>query len=188
MNTAQHTRGAAQLSSFLAGSVVRAVVYHGARTVFDCFDLRKLNSSVRNPSAQLGFAFAACPEEAAVFTSPEFFKFNEGRGLSPKTIAPGALLIPAYLSLKNPFEMDWQLFAEFAFGKRTTKREVRLFREHLVSSGHDGIYIPVTRTAINGGAIGGKQSPYYTVFTPNQIKSAISNGGQFDSSSPMLCA
>src|SRR5690606_27302507 len=84
--------------------------------------------------------------------------------------------IPAFLSIRNPLEHD---FGGELFDPDSVERVIRRARRE----GHDGVII---RNIQNFE--GGDTSTTYIAFRPEQIKSATSNVGTFDPSSPDILA
>ena len=128
-------------------------------------------------------------------TSAEFEQFNLGYfGLNDKgylgdgfyfgsqtvasaygTKGDGGRVIPAYLSLKKPFEITPENWKEQLGRIRALKEEGKSVREELTKDGFDGV---IDRS-------NGKISEI-VAFDPTQIKSAISNTGAFSQTDPRI--
>lgn len=172
------------------------VVYHGTSKsesgeAFKAFDTYASNYGLMGQ----GGYFTADPEVASSYT-------NKGKGTTPT-------VYPAYLSIKNPIDMDakadpaaWQNqfdgIEDFheegdtneswyrAAEEMITDQEVPMYegaeimQEGLRAMGHDGI------THMGGGRVksDGVKHRVYVAFDPEQIKSATGNSGAFDPSNP----
>jgi hypothetical protein len=132
-------------------------VYHGTSSNFDIF-----NTKLR------GAWFAEDPREASAYTASwkpgSYFKNN-------------AHVLPVYLSIQNPkiySEEEYEDFINKWVDKRSYKKDFKAIVSALRTEGYDGLvfksYIP--------------NKTVYVVFEPTQIKSAISNNGDFDPSNP----
>lgn len=91
-----------------------------------------------------------------------------------------------YLSIKNPLVVDWggKLFADGPDGLRTDDIAARAKRE-----GYDGLVIenvadvgPISPGIVEDNGVG----RVYVAFSPTQIKSAISNTGEFNDTNPSI--
>jgi len=178
------SRGASQTASaafkrwFGDSKVVDAdgkplVVYHGTRNDITAFDSSKVKG--RFPNSE-GFYFTSRPMHASVYADSIDNAVNNFDPVSPfaKTVADGANVMPAYVSLQNPKLItvsEWGTLESAVDGDGGAR--VRAAR----AAGHDGVI--VTRKA--GDAYDGQ---LVIAFRPEQIKSAIGNNGQFDPENP----
>ncbi len=123
-------------------------------------------------------------------TNTEFSEFRYGEfgfhfGSEAQAKSCGEILMPVYLSIKNPilFDTDFSSWCEEDIAPYLVDRQVISQEEAdsgdlqglLMSKGYDGY------TYQNGYEGGGYS---YAVFSPEQIKSAYSNKGSFDSLNP----
>jgi len=138
------------------------VVYHGTDRNFAAFDRKaKPRMAIRLP----GLYFTPSPQIASEFA-------GEGEG---------ANVIPTYIRLENPVEVDMSRFRVDRSGRPGLEiyddfdeRSIGYLQEKLVDamlSGNDG--------AIVRGWNDGSGDVQYVVFDPTQIKSAIGNSGAF---------
>lgn len=137
------------------------VVYHGTGADIEAFDPAKRGSSTREPDARRGFFFSSNPDIANEYA----MEFRKG----------GANVVPAYLSLQNPYEID----------HKGGDYDPDAFNEYINAAedgGHDGVII---RNAGDGMYYGGSVGDTYIAFKPTQIKS-INNRGTFDPKDPRL--
>lgn len=166
------------------------VVYHGTNADFTSFSAEASSSKTGNPSAQLGFYFSTDHAEASRYARD--WGTADGR------------VIPAMLSISNPYEMPYREFDDLAMAvyrtgisgltpldaqgrptpevrKRLAKadtdaRAAALARKaELIAAGYDGI-------VVNRG----KATEEWIAFSPTQIKSAIGNRGTFSPTEPSI--
>jgi len=150
------------------------VVYHGTNENFKIFDEMMLGRSA-HPSAHYGFYFATDIKLANEFADKE-----------------GGNIIPVYLKITNPIELEAEDFAEdldfwrgvegakYDKGQYESSRNYFLsMREWGIKNGYDGVYIKSGKTKY-------PELNYdnWIAFNPNQIKSAIGNRGTFDPKDP----
>lgn len=102
-----------------------------------------------------GFFFTADPEHAEIYAG-----------------ARGAIM-PLYLAIKNPMRVHGSQLP-----LKATKKLINRMIEDAKVAGHDGIHIEDFRDSIWG------RSETYVAFSPEQIKSATGNNGNFDASNP----
>jgi len=86
-------------------------------------------------------------------------------------------VIPAYLSLKNPYFTDRQRVVE---GLRSDPETVA----ELKAQGYDGVIYAKKENLLKGPLGWGNDYSQIVAFSPNQIKSATGNSGKFDPSNP----
>jgi hypothetical protein len=161
-------------------------VYHGTNKQFASFDRAAGSSKTGNPNAVLGHFFTRDSGEASRYTQ------DWGKD--------GGAVIPAFLSVRNPYEMSFKEFDDLAMaeyrglpdttldssGRPDAASRERLAanrkaaldaatarREELIAEGYDGIV--VNRR---------KPTEEWVAFHPEQIKSAIGNRGTFDPTNP----
>ncbi|KGO33058.1 hypothetical protein JT06_16780, partial [Desulfobulbus sp. Tol-SR] len=149
------------------------VVYHGTNNGFAEFSDKMKSSKTGNPNAQLGYFFTESPKEASRYT--EAWGKANGR------------VIPAYLSISNPYTMPYAEFNKLSMGawtritEKSTKPEIiqahaearkdaAKRKDELVAQGYDGV---VTK-------VGGVTE--YIAFDPTQIKSIFNQ--TWDGSNP----
>jgi hypothetical protein len=142
------------------------VVYHGTASDFSEFDPDRIGATFGDDKS--GFFFTSSPGEYGGASS---YAKRAGRdGGSPN-------VIPVYLSIRNPLRLtddkgmgpiayleDWK----YGYGIR--KQEII---EGAINDGHDGVIVDSDSTS----------ETLYVAFRPEQIKSAIGNGGGFDAQS-----
>lgn len=88
----------------------------------------------------------------------------------------GANVIPAYLRIKDPLVVD---------GKGKFWSEINGDAiSRAISRGHDGVII--TNVIDSASEDTSYPADVYVVFSPEQIKSAVGNGGEFDASKPEI--
>ena len=138
------------------------VVYHGTGSDFDTFK-KTMPAHGMNKKPQNGFFFTD------TFTAGSYAVMNEMYGKS------NANIMPIYLKLSNPIIID-RKGREF-LDSVSLQKWVRSQVDRYQNSMHDGLIIK------NINDIGAYLETQYVVFSPNQIKSAIGNNGNFDSSS-----
>jgi hypothetical protein len=159
------------------------VVYHGSpdRTglkesgIFQTNDERAVAAGFLN-AADWG---ARSRSEAAYFFTPDKKAANSytdpRRSISRDEKDPG--LVPVYLSIQNPAEVDWK-------GERWRGTEEAIAKAK--ADGHDGIIIRNVRDHWQSGVIkGDKPHMVVVAFNPEQIKS-VDNRGTFDPADPRI--
>lgn len=145
------------------------VVYHGTAADFDQFSKAADAKHIELP----GFFFTPDPsiaERFAASASRREFRDDDGYIAGYE----GAAVVPVYLSIKNPVEIN---LTDAETGKMTRESEVR---ENLVAAqkaGHDG--------AIIRGWADGSGDAQYVAFSPTQIKS-VNNRGTFNPADPRI--
>lgn len=163
------------------------VVYHGTNREFDVFQDGSNSSKTGNANAQLGFFFSNSHEEASRYAK------NWGR--------TSGNVIPVFLSINNPYNMPYREFDDLAMAAwrmivnepgydpnrvaRTEAEQKVAAKKHkqyeiiarkqaakrkkeLEAQGYDGILVKM-----------GDNITEYIAFSPTQVKSAISNTGEF---------
>lgn len=128
------------------------VVYHGTKADFDQFDIKAFGASDEGLAGR-GFYFTHDPHEASSHAINEQY----GRGTSPN-------VIPAYVSLKNPFVIKQGVLPDGRKLAQTISAENgKAVRKMAEDGGHDGIVF-----ASRNGEI-----RHVVAFDPGQIKSAF---------------
>lgn len=147
------------------------VVYHGtAAAAFEAFDRDapgthiKLPGNFFTPDRRIAENFAQSDAFRRAHRRDPMFDPYEGQGQT---------IIPVYLSLQNPIEID-------VGGKLVDAAVIKKALEQAERDGHDG--------AIIRNWPDGSGDVQYSVFRPEQIKSAIGNRGTFDPNDPSIIA
>jgi len=144
------------------------VVYHGTKSDFGAFDLKRAGAS-DDGLAGRAFYLTYNPEEASGYAEGD----NFGRGDSPN-------VMPVFVSMQNPLRIvDGKLpdgrsvmSVHNGFGSGINSKGGAEVQRIANEGGHDGV-MWVRRD----GGVG-----HVAVFRPNQIKSATGNRGTFDPS------
>ena len=167
-------------SKVLAGGAP-LMVFHGTASDLTPFDKEKLGNSAEHHTADFGFFFSSDARVAAIFNR-EYSHLDESdlitRGDTP--YFDGANTMPVYLSIANPHRLTAQEFIEIV--DDWSGKKVRAFTAKLRLQGHDGILIPRAEPYLNAEMVGDT----WVAFYPEQIKSAISNSGNYDPMSPCI--
>jgi hypothetical protein len=144
------------------------VVYHGTtEEVTGGFDLTKTGLRTGNKYGAGAAFFTSNPAAASAYAAAPY------RDLHPSD-KPN--VVPAYLSLKNPVEIDAEDRSWVHVADRVREAQ---------KQGHDGAIIrnvldhASAVTAVQEGPV-----DVYVAFRPEQIKSAIGNRGTFDAQNP----
>ena len=132
------------------------VVYHGTAEDFSAFDKAKRGTVSDTTDSMLAFYFTSSKRRSNQAAMDARYSYDE---------PSGALVMPVYLSMKNP------LVSRAAQGTPTATAKIL---ERAKSAGHDGVIF-------KRGEMGGSD---YAIFEPEQIKSALGNSGAFDASNP----
>jgi GGDEF domain-containing protein len=147
------------------------VVYHGTVSEIEVFKKSKRprgNAFDRDSSA--GFFFAADPKQA------DYFAFIKGKEKAKAFASPeGSNIVPAFLSLQNPMEVD-------AGGEFKQPDKILAWADEAKKAGNDGLIV----RNVYDAPIGGDPTIIYIAFRPSQIKSAIGNRGTFDPNDPNI--
>ena len=164
------------------------VVYHGTGVNvgnrgdlisgdFDTFDPLMSGKSSKTGAPSGSFFFTNDPEVASSYTV-------QWRGDFSEKLKDGANVMPVYLSLRKPLKIsakgeNWRTIA-YKGEDRDVNEIVRMAQE---SGKYDGVIIK--RVLDHGvGKTSGKPSTTYVAFTPEQIKSATGNTGDFSPTNP----
>lgn len=166
-------------------------VYHGGQSDITAFQ----------PNDD-GIFFAKHPDPASAYA----YGADEIDGV----ITEGANVTPVYLSLQNPLVTSDEWLE--AFAARFSEEEIKEAKHRLGGSssglrdafvdsepwarelvtaeakrlGHDGMILPADMLPVESLLGDWDEQPAYAVFHPEQIKSAISNTGDYDPSSASL--
>lgn len=136
------------------------VVYHGTKMDFAIFDIGKgMSGEISgNPIAKYGFFFTDKPDTANSYAGDK----------------TGSNVMPMYILLRNPYEMDmWRDFSKLSDKKGIVQDELmKHFIQKVKRKGHDGIILKGRDTYRE-----------LMVFKPTQIKSATGNKGGFNPNS-----
>ena len=153
------------------------VVYHGTAADFSRFKMPKRGSATTNATIKdWGSFFSHDPKYAGEFA---YFAGVTGNG--------NANIVPAYLSLQNPKEVDyktWRDFINYGFDPNNPRKyekeyqarsAANAFKKQAIKDGHDGFIIRNE-----------KGEPFEIVaFHPTQIKS-IWNKGTWSNTDPII--
>lgn len=133
-------------------------VFHGTavlngerRTVFE---LTPPARTTYTASQALGFFFARSYDDAGIYAE---CAVAEGVGEE-------AQVVRAFLSIQNPFITSIADF--YSRTEYKTEEEINSFRESMINSGYDGIFVGPTGDVV--------------AFYPEQIKSSVTNTGRYD--------
>jgi len=186
------------------------VVYHGTAADIEFFDPLALGANTRAASAKKAFFFAASPKVASGYAVlsesrpslkvsiidnaaksevlPESLRkmllksINE-TPVSDSDIAEwadlssgvefttGANVLPVYLSMQNPLVVDYK-------GSDYRERSFASVVAEAKKNGHDGVIFRNAKDTMHNEYA--EVSDIFAVFDPTQIKSAISNNGNYD--------
>lgn len=153
----------ANLDRFLAESAVKDRMYHG--TTYIKKPIKKFDPKGGGDFGS-GIYFAENPNIANQYA----------QGFTGKE---SGAVYPAYLSIKNPFEVKNKyamnsVWDEFIDQKNAGKvKESDTITDWLQSKGYDGVRVLNSGQDDSNGA-------FFVAFNPNQIKSAIGNRGTYD--------
>jgi hypothetical protein len=152
------------------------VVYHGTASDFDTFAADAPSKHIPLP----GFFFTPDPEKASWFASSAgrdgLWRDADGNIEG----AAGANVMPVYLSIKNPVDVDLSAPMRWNDTPRSVIADVEKILQEAKRQGHDG--------AILRGWADGSGKVQYVAFKPEQIKSAIGNRGTYDPDDPSIIA
>jgi len=170
------------------------VIYHGAQQFEgSVFKPSKAVNRRGNPS---GYYFTEDPSEASLYAEKD-------RGGDNIEYGNGALIIPAYLNIKNPYNLDRTIPVNAGMLRQykiELLKENNRFDENsdwiisklkfakennvILSQSINGNGDAFTRIIKAGGYDGVKDGRHWVAFDPTQIKSAIANKGTFDQNNP----
>jgi hypothetical protein len=155
------------------------VVYHGTGHDIHAFDTTLCGGSSENHTADFGVFFSVSPAVAGEFVPRDYGADQD----TPEALGEGANLVPAYLSIRNPFVMPARDFADII--ENGTGRSVRMLRKDIEAQGFDGIHI-VGDASLSHEHSSELAHDTWVAFAAEQIKSAVGNSGLFDPSSASL--
>jgi hypothetical protein len=142
------------------------VVYHGTSADFERFDSGKSGSNTGDKDAKKGFFFSSSPVTA------------QGYGELNGHKQTGARIMPVYLKIENPVEVDWR------HGRYDGSAFDGIIQE-AKNKGRDGVIIRNVDDDVDEDS---PSSHVFVVFRPEQIKSATGNNGAFDPNNPSILA
>ena len=168
-------------------------VYHGTNQVFDEFLKEKRGGATDAPSARLGFFFASNQAVARSYAEDGeggveriLNKLSGGlfgraaRAIDRRFFGRSPQVMPLFLSIKNPLEVDHK-------GLEYREESYRETIDRAIADGHDGVVF--RNTFDEGFAEGGNVlTDVWVAFEPTQIKSATGNSGAFDPDNPVIFA
>jgi GNAT superfamily N-acetyltransferase len=138
------------------------VVYHGTARDFEAFRPGRAGKGQRADAEGVMF-FTSAPRTAEFFARMENRRSGEGE-----------LLLPTYLSLRNPLEHDFQ-------GAEKNAELSAALVQQAKAEGHDGVILRNVRDGANAPV-----ADVFLAFGPSQIKSATGNKGTFDPNDPNI--
>ena len=139
------------------------VMYHGTKSDFSQFDIGKFGAT---DGGFLGkaFYFTPAPMEASLYAEA---------GTST-----GANVMPVYLTAKNPLEWKLGTKESSIFAEKRRELGADGFVKWAQDQGYDAVHL----TSKDIGKTPGENQ--WAVFSPEQIKSATGNNGEFDGKNP----
>lgn len=147
------------------------VVYHGTAESFTDFATEKMGRNYPTTGGHKGFFFTSSPGTASVYAEkPAYAYLNPDHPESADFGDGTANIVPVYLSLQNPIEIKTSQSPDKYFDYNRD----RLY-DRADKAGADGFIVRGT---------GKFKRDLYVAFEPNQIKSAIGNNGEFDTTNP----
>lgn len=135
------------------------VHFHGTAAEFDGFDIAKFGEC-DDGFMGAGFYFTEFADDAAEYAA---MSSDRNYGFVSEDEAPGAHVLPVYLSVRNPYRMK---------PGESGPSDSHVWTNSLAAMGFDGVINHAGTEVV--------------AFSPNQIKSAIGNSGRFDPESTML--
>lgn len=164
------------------------VVYHGTTATIDSFSSEAASKS-NHPSSALGFFFSESWHVAEMFNrdltgAGGFFDVQN------KPFAEGANTVPSYLSIQKPKVLSAEEFKDLMVDLGTKNPDASLgwlrsndgwkyIREQFEGAGFDGVKILPDRNQYKGSGNEEYTVSQWVAFSPNQIKSAVGNTGEF---------
>lgn len=122
-----------------------------------------------------GIWFTASPKEASAYAKQNdsmVTRYDPRDGFTHKNTS--ARVIPVYLSIQNPAKLTDEQLKQLKYATNYRKAQREVFGG-LKSQGYDGIIFSDQFGLEFGDSV-------FAVFSPSQIKSAMSNSGKFDPS------
>ena len=146
------------------------VVYHGTNAHFNSFSEEKLGKSTNVEWCNFGFFFTPDSELASKFTKGKRWSMD---GYKYKR---GSNVIQTFLSISNPLHV--KIYE--ALPLSNIKGSVVKFKQDAIKNNYNGVILGTWEDSFGtNDKTGELGNPQYIVFNPNQIKSAISNNGEF---------
>lgn len=143
------------------------LMFHGTGRNFDTFDEEWLRKGMGTTDYGRGFYFSQHPEEASGYAG----NLKRGKNGSLAMDPAGGHVIPAYLSIKNPY--IWPANK----GRLFSGQEATFLTKKLKAAGHDGVIVYDTGFDEYGDPEGPRAEENgiaeIVAFYPNQIKSAL---------------
>lgn len=149
------------------------VVYHGTNRDFTSFDPNEAGVATPLDPGLIGpaFYFTVSEDQAEQFSlGAQFRDVQQGRA----TQEEGAVVMPVYLSMKNPARIkdgrlpDGRMLSDL-YPRGISAETGRALQDGFKAQGYDGVIL-----SVGGG------DEQFVVFDPKQIKSASSNSGTFN--------
>lgn len=156
-------------------------MFHGTSADFDTFDSGQTGKNFSDPT---GFFFTNNTSHDVVSYGKgesEVYEDMTSAGAyarnSMRNHGGGANIMPVYLSVKNPLviEKDADGAGILSLGESRNKGLGRLVNEAR-EQGHDGVILRDTSMRLRSG----EYETVVAVMSPNQVKSAIGNSGNYD--------
>lgn len=144
------------------------VVYHGTQASFNTFDPEMQGDTVN--SEDIGYFFTNYPKEADSYAAWDWDRES-----------PTPNVMPVYLALKNPKIADTGKYEAPGVWYDNEGQNIAL---KAIEDGHDGLI--ARDTDPDAKMPDGTMQTMYVVFSPNQIKSATGNNGNFDPASDSI--
>ena len=141
-------------------------VFHGTAGDFAVFDAEKSGRNYLSNGGDQGFFFTSNPGTASVYAEHPALAYLAPGTENPRFGKGTANIMPVYLSLQNPLIRKTKLSPDkfFDYNRRTLYEQAK-------ERGADGVIIRGT---------GAHPRDLYVAFKSEQIKSAISNNGEFN--------
>lgn len=182
------------------------VMYHGTLADIDDFRLEKSQNRSGNPD---GFYFTDSPEDASGYTQKSEYDFKNDKWNTEQK--EGGNVMPVYLSIQNPFVVGSHVNAKMvAMMRQELKKQnpnlrddwvnakLEIFKEKGMSGDKNFTEIwpsisfdtaAKTRILRAGGFDGFTDgSSHWIAIDPTQVKSAITNTGEFSKTNPSIKA
>lgn len=187
-------------------------LFHGTAANIQAFDPAKLGSATNAPSAEVGFFFTDRPKTADYYSTSGSGSMAAATEAAGKRLTDakrdariyagtsseaatkqraeslaGPNVVPVYLSLQNPLVHDFK-------GKMVRDESYRALIDRARAEGYDGVILKNTYDAGERGRFDalmqGRIRPetVYVAFRPEQIKSAVSNTGDYSPTDPRIHA
>ena len=164
------------------------IVYHGSNKLFTIFSRGNKTSQAPKgvhfftDNEDVAYSYTAYKNKVNLDISSYTVTYPVDRNIVEQRITRG-VIYPVYLSMKNPYVVDFQ---GRHWGSKVKGMDINEISIYAKENGYDGI---IAKNIIDQGDIGNvnyeigntlKPSTDYIVFNPAQIKSATDNIGTFD--------